>query len=173
MVKLPSVGVAALRGAITSEESNALGRVWFPPDNWHQSLSSVKYTSDAAIIEAMRRAGARISATAVTMVLSYLGGIREHWRLQPRGIPESFRALLDAVESALDEALGSDTRKTPHSTVSVRSPLEILRRAIRPVAWALDEIFLIEGAGSPYQHDVLNSCALAPHASHSHRHLSN
>lgn len=162
MAKPPAAVLAELEAALPIEERDALGARLFAPDNWHQSLSSVKYTSDPAIIEMMRRTGARISATAVTMVFRFLVGTREHLRLQPRGIPEGFRALLDAVESALDEQFRSSARKTPHITVSFRSPLGMLRRPIRPVSWTLDEVLLVEGGGHPYHYEVLDRWPLTP-----------
>ena len=162
MAKPPSTVLAALQEAIPADELEVLGSSLFYPENWHQSLSSEKYTSEPGVIEMLRRAGARISATAVTIVFSRLSSTGKHRRLQPGGTPEGFRALLDAVENALDERFRSKMRKTPHITISYWSPLRMLPRSIRPVAWTIDEVLLVEGGGNPYHSKELDCWRLSP-----------
>ena len=130
-----------------------LGDSLFPPDNWHQSLSH-PVRSTPALRQGMLEAGPRIQATAFTMLLRHVRGKSGmdnaiHWEFTGQGAPRPFAALVDAVRLSLRRlALDGMPGHSRHVTVSYRAPGPLASTEIVPIAWRIDEVLLVESAGS-------------------------
>jgi 2'-5' RNA ligase len=130
-----------------------LGDTLFAPDNWHQSLSH-PVASTPALRQGMLEAGPHIQATAFTMALRHVrakAGLDNaiHWAFTGQGAPRPFAALVEAVRLSLRRlALDGMPGHSRHVTVSYRAPGPLASTEIVPIPWRIDEVLLVESAGS-------------------------
>jgi 2'-5' RNA ligase len=137
----------------------------FVPTNWHQSLSDRHWEEDTPDLrEKMLRAGTRVSAQSVAMVLNRVVANGEHWFFRARGSPDGFPELLDAIRGALAaEGIEDGMGHTPHVTLSYTAAEHQKPPKIKEVIeWTLDELLLVVGGGSPYRYEVLGRWPLQP-----------
>ncbi|WP_440223301.1 2'-5' RNA ligase family protein [Dokdonella sp. MW10] len=143
-----------------------LGDAAFAIENWHQSLSDRQW--HISKVDAMQRAGARVRATQVKMILNRVVNRGEsprlHWTLLAQGQPEGFAELLNALRVAeAAEGLVDVVGNTPHITLSYDAPSPLEGSvSITPVMWTLDHLELVHGGGDPYGYETIDRWPLDP-----------
>ena len=163
MVK-PSAEVrfAMQRVLSTNGWDRELGSALFAPENWHQSISAPLPSFDE-MRDCLLDIGARIQAVAFTIVLDRLDGSGSeasetiHWTFRATRRPPAFEVLQDAIREHLKQDAGLEglPRHTPHVTVSYWAPHRIASTRIRPIAWRVDELLLVESRNAPYRYHTL------------------
>ncbi|WP_066097854.1 2'-5' RNA ligase family protein [Xanthomonas massiliensis] len=142
----------------------------FAPGNWHQSWSERVFDPTPAECDALLRVGAAILAHACTLHFNRIDGSgdepgRIHWTLRARGRPRAFDATAACIRTALADAghAAIATGVTPHMTLSYCARETLQRIALDPpLAWTLDELLLVVGAGRPYAYEVIGRWPLLP-----------
>ena len=142
----------------------------FDPQRWHQSISTPVEVYPG-LLERMLRVGDRIGATVFTLVFDHLigtaageGGI--HWTLPARRpLPPAFKALVNEVAGQLRlEGVPEPHGHSAHITISYEAPHALVRQAITPVAWPIDNIALVQRGGSRPGYEILRRWPLRPDA---------
>ena len=153
----------AMQHTITAEGwDRQLGDALFDPRNWHQSLSHPLPFS-VPTRDCMMNVGARIDAAAFTMVLDSVRGSGKaegpksiRWAFHATKRPPGFDALLVAIRNALaQEGLEGMPEHSSHVTISYWAPSRLAATKIRPIAWRVDELLLVESRGHPYHYHPL------------------
>lgn len=164
LISQPPIEVEELMSSTVARHGldGRLGSAMVPAANWHQTWSD-RYLDTPSMRSALRRAGARISAEAFTMVLNRIAG-REYWSFQTQGRPAGFDDVLESVLAALlQEGLGEGPGHTPHLTLSYRAPAPLEPIYIQPIAWQVREVLLVVGGShEEYDYDIIDRWALQP-----------
>lgn len=145
----------------------ALGDTLLAADHWHQALSH-PLPSTPALRHAMVEIGAHIRSQAFTVLLNRMAGTAAdqtaiHWKFHATGKTPAFDALLANIRDGL-QTLGLEGMPghSPHVTVSQRAPHKLARQEVRPMAWRIDEVLLVESHADPCRYDTLGCWSLRP-----------
>lgn len=158
----PNVRLAIQQALAAHSLDQRLGNAIFDPQNWHQSLSH-PLPSSPALCKRMVDMGSHIDASAFTVVLNRIRGTGPvkpdntiHWALHATTRPTAFDALVTAIRESFQQlGLAGMPGHTPHVTVTYCAPGQLTTMKIRPIAWRIDELLLVESRNDPYRYHLL------------------
>lgn len=160
MSQPPGDVLAQMTKAVTQHGLAArLGEALFCERNWHQSWSG-RYADTPTLRARLERVGDRVSAPMFTQTFHRIGG-QGHWTLLGKGRSGGFNDVLGSVQTALRLGGLHAPGHTPHLTISYRAPEPLPPVPIRPIAWLVDTLLLVAGAGMPYRYEVIAQWKLA------------
>jgi hypothetical protein len=147
-----------------------LGAALFAPTNWHQSLSGRIFNPSRSDVALLRAVGSRVAAHACTLQYNRIDSKADDEgnilvTLRAKGLPKSFRSLLQALSQPLVEhGYGHlATNNSPHSTLSYKAPSLIDKIDISPTLdWTISELLLVLGDGTPYRYEIMDRWLLLP-----------